>query len=164
MQVFQLPGRYYTTTRENWELRRHSHRRWHKFNYTTTRENWELRRYKRASNRASNYTTTRENWELRPANPSPRRTANYTTTRENWELRREPRWHGGQGDYTTTRENWELRHNIKDEDFSDYKIVVDDYNEIINPLLVIVPMQMLAYNVAKLRGCRSEERRVGKEC
>ena len=43
--------------------------------------------------------------------------------------------------------------NIKDEDFSDYKIVVDDYNEIINPLLVIVPMQMLAYNVAKLRGC-----------
>ena len=43
--------------------------------------------------------------------------------------------------------------NIKDKDFSDYKIVVDDYNEIINPLLVIVPMQMLAYNVAKLRGC-----------
>ena len=43
--------------------------------------------------------------------------------------------------------------NIKDEDFSDYKIVVDDYNEILNPLLVIVPMQMLAYNVAKLRGC-----------
>ena len=43
--------------------------------------------------------------------------------------------------------------NIKDEDFSDYKIVVDDYNEIINPLLVIVPMQMLAYNVAKLRDC-----------
>ena len=43
--------------------------------------------------------------------------------------------------------------NIKDEDFSDYKIVVDDYNEIINPLLVIVPMQMLAYNVAKLRCC-----------
>ena len=30
---------------------------------------------------------------------------------------------------------------------------MDDYNEIINPLLVIVPMQMLAYNVAKLRGC-----------
>lgn len=43
--------------------------------------------------------------------------------------------------------------NIKDEDFSDYKIVVDDYNEVLNPLLVIVPMQMLAYNVAKLRGC-----------
>ena len=43
--------------------------------------------------------------------------------------------------------------NIKDENFSDYKIEVDDYNEVLNPLTVIVPMQMLAYNVAKLRGC-----------
>ena len=43
--------------------------------------------------------------------------------------------------------------NIKDESFSDYKIEVDDYNEVLNPLTVIVPMQMLAYNVAKLRGC-----------
>ena len=43
--------------------------------------------------------------------------------------------------------------NIKDENFSDYKIVVDDYNDVLNPLTVIVPMQMLAYNVAKLRGC-----------
>lgn len=43
--------------------------------------------------------------------------------------------------------------NIKDENFSDYKIEVDDYNDVLNPLTVIVPMQMLAYNVAKLRGC-----------
>ena len=43
--------------------------------------------------------------------------------------------------------------NIKDNNFSDYTIVVDSYNEVLNPLLVIVPMQMLAYNVAKLRGC-----------
>ena len=43
--------------------------------------------------------------------------------------------------------------NIKDENFSDYKIEVDDYNEVLNPLTVIVPMQMIAYNVAKLRGC-----------
>ncbi len=43
--------------------------------------------------------------------------------------------------------------NINDEEFSDYKIVIDDYDEILNPLLTIIPMQMLAYNVAKLRGC-----------
>ena len=43
--------------------------------------------------------------------------------------------------------------NIKDNSFADYSIIVDDLNEIINPLLVIVPMQMLAYHVAKLRGC-----------
>ncbi len=42
--------------------------------------------------------------------------------------------------------------NIK-EDFYDYSIEIDDYDEILNPLLVIVPMQMLAYNVAKLKGC-----------
>ena len=42
--------------------------------------------------------------------------------------------------------------NIKD-DFYDYSIEIDDYDEILNPLLVIVPMQMLAYNVAKLKGC-----------
>ncbi len=43
--------------------------------------------------------------------------------------------------------------NIQDEEFSDYKILVDDYSEVLNPLLVIIPMQMLAYNVAKIRGC-----------
>ena len=42
--------------------------------------------------------------------------------------------------------------NIKEE-FYDYSIEIDDYDEILNPLLVIVPMQMLAYNVAKLKGC-----------
>ncbi|OLA34189.1 MAG: hypothetical protein BHW38_04655 [Firmicutes bacterium CAG:321_26_22] len=43
--------------------------------------------------------------------------------------------------------------NIKDNNFADYTILVDDYDEILNPLLVIVPMQMLAYNVAKLKNC-----------
>ena len=43
--------------------------------------------------------------------------------------------------------------NIKDNNFADYSILVDDYDEILNPLLVIVPMQMLAYNVAKLKNC-----------
>ena len=37
--------------------------------------------------------------------------------------------------YTTADKlNKAILKNIKDEDFSDYKIVVDDYNEIINPL------------------------------
>lgn len=43
--------------------------------------------------------------------------------------------------------------NIKNNNFADYTILVEDYDEILNPLLVIVPMQMLAYNVAKLRDC-----------
>lgn len=43
--------------------------------------------------------------------------------------------------------------NIKDNNFADYTILVDDYDEILNPLLVIVSMQMLAYNVAKLKNC-----------
>lgn len=43
--------------------------------------------------------------------------------------------------------------NIKDNNFADYTILVEDYDEILNPLLVIVPMQMLAYSVAKLRDC-----------
>ena len=49
--------------------------------------------------------------------------------------------------------------NIKDNNFSDYTIVVDSYNDVLNPLLVIVPMQMLAYNVAKLRGCEIDKPR-----
>lgn len=43
--------------------------------------------------------------------------------------------------------------NIKDNNFADYTILIEDSDEILNPLLVIVPMQMLAYNVAKLRNC-----------
>ena len=34
--------------------------------------------------------------------------------------------------------------NIADDNFSDYKILVDDYNELLNPLMAIVPMQLLA--------------------
>ena len=43
--------------------------------------------------------------------------------------------------------------NIKDDDFSKYKILLDDYNEVLNPLMAIIPMQLLAYNIAKLKGC-----------
>ena len=41
--------------------------------------------------------------------------------------------------------------NIKDEAFSDYKIEIDDISDILNPLLAIVPMQLIAYNIAKLK-------------
>ncbi len=43
--------------------------------------------------------------------------------------------------------------NIHDDNFSDEKIEVDDINDVINPIITIIPMQMLAYNVAKLKGC-----------
>ena len=43
--------------------------------------------------------------------------------------------------------------SIDDEDFSDYKIQIEDLGDILTPLSVIVPMQLLAYNVAKLKEC-----------
>lgn len=49
--------------------------------------------------------------------------------------------------------------NIKDDSFSDYSIVLDDIDEVLNPLAVIVPMQLLAYNVAKLKGLNIDKPR-----
>ncbi len=43
--------------------------------------------------------------------------------------------------------------NNKDDHFADYKILLEDYGEVLGPLSVIIPMQLLAYNVAKLKGC-----------
>lgn len=43
--------------------------------------------------------------------------------------------------------------NNKNDHFADYKIQLDDYGEVLGPLSVIIPMQLLAYNVAKLKGC-----------
>ena len=43
--------------------------------------------------------------------------------------------------------------SIEDDNFSDYKIALEDHGEVLTPLSVIVPMQLLAYNVAKLKGC-----------
>lgn len=49
--------------------------------------------------------------------------------------------------------------NISEDNFSDYKIKVDDFSEELNPLTVIVPMQLLAYHVAKLRDCNIDKPR-----
>ena len=49
--------------------------------------------------------------------------------------------------------------NIKDEAFSDYKIEIDDISDILNPLLAIVPMQLIAYNIAKLKKCNIDKPR-----
>lgn len=49
--------------------------------------------------------------------------------------------------------------NIKDNSFSDYSITIDDNGEIINFLSVIVVMQLLAYNVAKLKGLNIDKPR-----
>ncbi len=43
--------------------------------------------------------------------------------------------------------------SIEDDNFSDYKIALEDHGEVLTPLSAIVPMQLLAYNVAKLKGC-----------
>ena len=55
--------------------------------YTTTRENRELRRLKMAKKKTGNYTTTRENRELRQVRRVLQSLIDYTTTRENRELR-----------------------------------------------------------------------------
>lgn len=49
--------------------------------------------------------------------------------------------------------------NIKDDNFSDYKIELDDYGEILNTLSIIVPMQLLAYHTAKMKGCNIDKPR-----
>ena len=49
--------------------------------------------------------------------------------------------------------------NIKNDNFSDYKIEVDDINDIINPILVIVPMQLLAYNTALMKNLNIDKPR-----
>ena len=58
---------YYTTTRENRELRRRFRFNSRRCYYTTTRENRELRRAVSSRWCHSDYTTTRENRELRPS-------------------------------------------------------------------------------------------------
>ena len=77
--------------------------------YTTTRENRELRHVESHFALNPNYTTTRENRELRPAIASMHSTPHYTTTRENRELRRIHSRNPSCSNYTTTRENRELR-------------------------------------------------------
>ena len=57
---------YYTTTRENWELRPAASVAVRHYHYTTTRENWELRLSAKRTINKQDYTTTRENQELRP--------------------------------------------------------------------------------------------------
>ena len=49
--------------------------------------------------------------------------------------------------------------NIKDDNFSDYKILVDDYSEVLNPLTVVIPMQLIAYNTAKKKNCDIDKAR-----
>lgn len=41
--------------------------------------------------------------------------------------------------------------NIDNDNFADYKIKLDDYSEFLMPLTAIIPMQLLAYNTAKLK-------------
>lgn len=41
----------------------------------------------------------------------------------------------------------------KDGDFYDQKIVIPSTNELLMPLLTILPLQVISYEVAKLRGC-----------
>ncbi|MDD2378001.1 MAG: SIS domain-containing protein, partial [Bacilli bacterium] len=40
-----------------------------------------------------------------------------------------------------------------DYDFINHKIVVPSVHPIIQPILTVIPLQLLAYEVAKLRGC-----------
>ncbi|MBQ9072803.1 MAG: glutamine--fructose-6-phosphate transaminase (isomerizing) [Bacilli bacterium] len=46
-----------------------------------------------------------------------------------------------------------VTNNDIDGDFYDYKILVPKVSELLQPILTIVPLQILAYEVAKLNGC-----------
>lgn len=43
--------------------------------------------------------------------------------------------------------------NDEKNEFSDTKILLEDYNDILNPLVTIISMQLLAYHIAKLKKC-----------
>lgn len=47
--------------------------------------------------------------------------------------------------------------NIKDNSFADYNIYLDDFYELLQPITAIIPMQLLAYHVAKLKGCNIDK-------
>ena len=115
---------YYTTTRENRELRHVPRDCASSVYYTTTRENRELRPIVSNSFTAINYTTTRENRELRRTSKVVRMQTHYTTTRENRELRLIMRAISSRPNYTTTRENRELRQCDYIEEINFHHIVI----------------------------------------
>lgn len=45
------------------------------------------------------------------------------------------------------------KHLDKDGDFYNEKIVIENTNSLINSLIAIIPLQLLAYNIALLKGC-----------
>ena len=115
---------YYTTTRENRELRQSSGSVTADMHYTTTRENRELRHTLDNKKVVKHYTTTRENRELRPNINSSLNALDYTTTRENRELRRLGCAVWRRPYYTTTRENRELRQCDYIEEINFHHIVI----------------------------------------
>lgn len=38
-------------------------------------------------------------------------------------------------------------------DFYDTKIVIPKVNDLFSPLLTVIPLQLIAYEVAKIKGC-----------
>lgn len=49
--------------------------------------------------------------------------------------------------YVTNREE------EKDNDFYDKKVIIPKVNDLLQPLLTIIPLQMISYELAKLKGC-----------
>lgn len=45
------------------------------------------------------------------------------------------------------------RKEEKDNDFYDKKIVIPKVNDLLQPLLTVIPLQMISYELAKLKGC-----------
>ena len=45
------------------------------------------------------------------------------------------------------------KHLDKEGDFYNEKIVIENTNSLINSLIAIIPLQLLAYNIALLKGC-----------
>lgn len=45
------------------------------------------------------------------------------------------------------------RKEEKDNDFYDKKVIIPKVNDLLQPLLTIIPLQMISYELAKLKGC-----------
>ena len=49
------------------------------------------------------------------------------------------------------------RNDEEDQTFYDSKITVPKVNDLFSPLLTVIPLQMIAYELAKLKGCNIDK-------
>ena len=46
-----------------------------------------------------------------------------------------------------------ITNNDTDDDFCDKKIIIPKVHDIVSPILTVIPLQLIAYHTAYMRGC-----------